>query len=298
MNPTPFSRRQFLALSASVGFAGALAACGGGGKSATTAGDIEGTLQIVKRFPDAGLVRGNVRLPISLGDTSGVLGSDKLASLPATLHASVIDAESGDVVHDKLTAERYGDDMSVPYWPFTFTMERTSGIFLLKVEEAPDSDCSFQIEERKNVLTPVVGEPLPPFDTPTTDNKRGVDPICTRQDSPCPFHTMTLTDALKSGKPVLYLIGTPAYCQTGTCTPALDALIGASKTLGDSVVFVHADVYKDKTATEASPAVKEYKLTYEPVLYITDAQGVLVDRLDSVFDVKEMNAVLAKAGIS
>lgn len=97
---------------------------------------------------------------------------------------------------------------------------------------------------------------------------------------------------------MLYLIGTPAYCQTGTCTPALDALIATSKTLGDSVVIVHADVYKDKTATEAAPAVKAYKLTYEPVLYITDAKGILVDRLDAVFDVKEMNAVLANAGIS
>jgi hypothetical protein len=97
---------------------------------------------------------------------------------------------------------------------------------------------------------------------------------------------------------VLYLIGTPAYCQTGTCTPALDALIDASKRLGDSVVFIHADVYKDKTATVAAPAVQAYKLTYEPVLYITDSKGILVDRLDSVFDVKEMNAVLANAGIS
>lgn len=297
MNPAPFSRRQFLALSASVGFAGALAACGGG-KGSPSVGDIEGTLQIVKRFPDTGLVRGPVRLPISLGDTTGVLGSDKLTELPATLNASVVDAETGDVVIEKVTAERFGDDMSVPYWPFTFTIERDKGIFLLKVEEAPDSDCSFQIEERKNVLTPVMGEPLPPFDTPTTDNSRGVDPICTRNDSPCPFHDITLTEALKSGKPVLYLIGTPAYCQTGTCTPALDALIDASKRLGDSVVFIHADVYKDKTATVAAPAVQAYKLTYEPVLYITDSKGILVDRLDSVFDVKEMNAVLANAGIS
>lgn len=298
MSPAPFSRRQFLALSASVGFAGALAACGGGSKGTSAVGDIEGTLQIVKRFPDTGLVRGPVRLPISLGDTTGVLGSDKLSALPSTLHASVVDAETGDVLIEKVSANRFGDDMSVPYWPFTFTIDRDKGIFLLKVEEAPESDCSFQIEERKNVLTPVMGEPLPPFDTPTTDNSRGVDPICTRKDSPCPFHDVTLTEALKSGKPVLYLIGTPAYCQTGTCTPALDALIEASKTLGDSVVFVHADVYKDKTATVAAPAVQAYKLTYEPVLYITDATGKLVDRLDSVFDVKEMNAVLANAGLS
>ena len=295
MAPTPFSRRQFLAMSASIGFAGVVAACGGSPSNTTQP---TGTLQIVKRFPDAGLVKGKVRLPISLGDTSGVLGSESKVTLPNELHASVIDAETGDVVIDKLTAKKFGEGLSVPYWPFVFTIDRESGIFLLKVEEAPESDCSFQIEKRENVLAPVMGEALPPFDTPTTDNNRGVNPICTRTDGMCPFHDITLTDALKSGKPVLYLIGTPAYCQTGTCTPALDALIDAQKTLGDSVVFVHADVYKDKTATEAAPAVKAYKLTYEPVLYITDNKGVLVERLDAVFDVKEMQAVLSAAGIS
>jgi hypothetical protein len=139
---------------------------------------------------------------------------------------------------------------------------------------------------------------LPPFDTPTTDNNRGVDPICTSPDGACPFHAQTLTEALKSGKPVVYLIGTPAYCKTGTCAPALDALIEVATSLGDAVTIVHADVYKDKTATEAAPAVQAYKLSYEPVLYITDKNGKLINRLDAVFDVKELRDSLAAAGIS
>jgi hypothetical protein len=107
-----------------------------------------------------------------------------------------------------------------------------------------------------------------------------------------------LTEALQSGKPVVYFIGTPAYCQTGTCAPGLDALIELSKKVGDAAVFVHADVYSDKTATTAAPAVLAYKLAYEPLLYITDAKGVLVNRLDAVFDVTEMSSALAAVGIS
>jgi hypothetical protein len=107
-----------------------------------------------------------------------------------------------------------------------------------------------------------------------------------------------LTEALQSGKPVVYFIGTPAYCQTGTCAPGIEALISVSKSVGDAAVFVHADVYSDKTATNPAPAVEAFKLTYEPVLYITDAKGVLVNRLDAVFDVTEMSSALAAAGIS
>lgn len=298
MAPSPlFSRRRFLAMSASLGFAGAVAACGGSGTSSSATKKANGTLQVVKRFPDEGLVPGDVRLPISLGDKSGVLAKNSEVALPDVLHASVVKPEDGTVVMKGLTAQRHGENLSVAYWPFEFTL-MDEGIYILRVDEAPDSDAAFQLQKRSDVQMPLVGDPLPPFDTPTVDNSRGVETICTRPAGTCPFHTITLAEALQQGKPVLYLIGTPAYCTTGTCSPALDALIEVSKTIGNTAVFVHADVYKDKSATEAAPAVQAYKLSYEPVLYITNAEGVLVKRLDAVFDVKEMKAVLTAAGIS
>ena len=300
--PTSFSRRRFLALSATVGLGGIVAACGGSspssdGQWSEFSPETSGDLQIVKRYPSTGLVAGTVRLPISLADKSGVLGTSGKVSLPQQLTARIIDAETGDVVHDAVVAQQHAENLSVPYWPFVFDVAK-EGIYLLKLNIAPNTESSFQIEERSNVLTPLVGDQLPPFDTPTTDNNRGVNPICTRPEGTCKFHTQTLTDALKSGLPVVYLIGTPAYCQTGTCAPALNALLEVAATLGNSVAFVHADVYKDKTATVAAPAVQAYKLTYEPVLYITDKNGKLINRLDAVFDVKELRDSLAAAGIS
>jgi hypothetical protein len=300
--PTSFSRRRFLALSATVGLGGIVAACGGSspssdGQWSEFSPETSGDLQIVKRYPSTGLVAGTVRLPISLADKSGVLGTSGKVSLPQQLTARIIDAETGDVVHDAVVAQQHAENLSVPYWPFVFDVAK-EGIYLLKLNIAPNTESSFQIEERSNVLTPLVGDPLPPFDTPTTDNNRGVDPICTSPDGACPFHSQTLTEALKSGKPVVYLIGTPAYCKTGTCAPALDALIDVAASLGDAVTFVHADVYKDKTATVAAPAVQAYKLAYEPVLYITDKNGKLINRLDAVFDAKELRDSVAAAGIS
>lgn len=281
-------------MSASVAFAGAVAACGGKSSKGSSS---SGTLQVVKRFPDEGLVPGTVRLPISLGDKTGVISKDSSVDLPEVLNAKVVNSEDGSVVLDGLVAKKHGENLSVAYWPFEFEMKK-EGIYILRVDEAPDSDAAFQIQKRSDIQMPLMGDALPPFDTPTIDNARGVNPICTRPAGTCPFHSITLTEALKSGKPVLYLIGTPAYCTTGTCSPALDALIEVSKSVGDKAVFVHADVYKDKTATEAAPAVQAYHLSYEPILYITDDKGVLVKRLDAVFDVNEMRAVLTAAGIS
>ncbi|MEY3655745.1 MAG: hypothetical protein RL114_103 [Actinomycetota bacterium] len=304
MNPSQmFSRRQFFALSATIGAGAVLASCAGGSSTDSTVASgkvlegLEGNLQVAKRFSPDAIVPGKIRLPISLADKTGVLPTDGKVRLPDVLTGKVINPETGDVVIEKVSANRYDENMSVPYWPIVVDIKE-QGIYVLKLDVAPDADVSFQVLNPADVVMPKIGDPLPPFDTPTEDNARGVDPICTRPEGTCPFHTMTLTEALKSGKPVVYFVGTPAYCTTGTCAPGLDALIELSKTIGNKAVFVHADVYKDKTATEAAPAIQAYKLSYEPLLYITDAKGVQIDRLDAIFDAKELRETLAAAGIS
>lgn len=298
---------MFLGATASLALGGLLTACSRSSGGGTTTGpssanssqpasavlaDVSGDLQIVKRFPPDALVPGRVRLPVSLADTTGVLAADGEVVLPATLTASVVSAESGKTLVDAVTATRHARGLSVPYWPFEFDVD-SPGIYLLRVAEAPKADVAFQLMERKFVSMPLEGDPLPPFDTPTKDDSRGVEQICTWSKGICPFHDITLTEALRSGKPVAYLIGTPAYCSTGTCAPALEALMEVAKRKGDSMVFIHSDVYADKGATTAAPAVKAYNLSYEPILYLTDEAGTLVRRLDVVFDVDELASLFS-----
>jgi hypothetical protein len=92
---------------------------------------------------------------------------------------------------------------------------------------------------------------------------------------------------------VAYLIGTPAYCQTAVCGPVLDLLLTERANRPD-VTMVHAEVYTDNTATTTTPAVQAYQMSFEPCLWITDATGTVVERLDFVFDQGEIDAALAK----
>lgn len=289
----PLSRRSFLAVA---GASVVVAACGGSGDDeargdAGTTDDggttPDGVYDLVRRFPTTALVPGSVRLPISLGRNGQALTDG-----PDELVGRIVD-EQGSVVVDDLRAAKRNEGLPHAYWSFVADIGAT-GIYTLLVDGAAAQGAAFQVNEPASVAIPLVGEPLPPFDTPTTADGRGVEPICTREPA-CPLHEHTLTEALDSGTPVAYLVGTPAYCQTGVCGPILDLLLELRDELGDQVAFVHAEVYTDDTLEEVAPAVLAYNLDFEPLLFVTDSAGVLIERLDAVFDKSEMRDALTRA---
>ena len=303
------SRRQFIGGALAAGF---LAACGGDesgtagtGTTAVTTGaatgeaagqtagadgtvpTAAGTWTLVQRFPQNTQVPGVVRLPFSLstGEASFILDG------PAELGAVVTDLD-GNAIGDAITAVRR-DVEPVPYYAFRPTLDEP-GFYRLVIEGGPEDGAAFDVAEPGQVQVPVPGDALAPFDTPTGADPGGVDPICTRQPM-CPFHAVTLARALESGKAVAYLVGTPAFCATGTCGPGLDALIAVKPDYADSFEFVHAEVYTDDTATMPPPAVTELGLFYEPVLIVTDATGTIIDRLDAIWDESELRDTLDRA---
>jgi hypothetical protein len=61
----------------------------------------------------------------------------------------------------------------------------------------------------------------------------------------------------------------------------------------NSITYIHAEVYADADATTIAPVVSSLGMTYEPALFVTDADGVITARLDAVFDEVELSSVLA-----
>ena len=258
--------------------------------------ELPSDLQLVQRFPQV-LVPGNLRLPISLALSSGIISASSDFKFPQTLSAKVIDLSTDKVIIENTSATLYGAEISLPYYPFQVTIE-SPGNYSLIVSGGPPEGAAFSVLERALVLVPGVGDLLPGFDTPTFGDHRQVEPICTRQPEPCPFHKLTLNEALQLGVPVAYLVGTPAHCSTGTCAPALSGLIDVASRIVGSAVFIHAEIYADEAATVIAPAVQALSLSFEPVLFITDKNGKIVKRLDAVFDASEFSDVLETVGVS
>jgi hypothetical protein len=282
------NRRRFLAgLAAS----GALAACGGSDGDADANIDADpgasgNGFTLVQRFPNNVQIPGEIRMPITLSTGAAEFIQDG----PATLTARVLDND-GNQLGDAISAVRR-DVAPAPYYDFRTTIDGP-GFFALAVAGGPDDGAAFQVMDPQAVTVPTPGQVLPGFDTPTVVDPQGFEVLCTRTPEPCPFHDVTLTDALAAGRPVAYYVGTPAFCSTGSCAPALEALIGAQERFGDAFTFVHAEVFSDADGTAIAPAVTAVGMTYEPALFITDATGMVVERLDAVWDQTELEERLA-----
>jgi hypothetical protein len=232
------------------------------------------------------------RMPWGLADTEGL----PLRNPPDRVTMTLTDA-GGAVVGQPVEVTRHGDGTPLPYFPLRSMVTKpgtyTVGVTIegRKLEQA----VTFVPPEKVNLVQP--GERAIPVITPTPADHRGVEPICTRKPA-CPFHAMTLSDALGNGRPTAFLVSTPAFCQTSVCGPVLELLI--DETPSHPINVVHAEVYADAAATgnplQARPAeaTTMYRLSFEPSLLVTDGRGIVVDRLDFVFDRTELRATLDK----
>ncbi len=143
----------------------------------------------------------------------------------------------------------------------------------------------------------VPGQPMPPVRTPSPGDSAGLEQVCTRSPA-CPWHDVSLDQALEQGRPLAVLVSTPAFCQTATCGPVLDILLRAAPEVGDRVGFVHLEVYATRptgpevTRTPLAPAVKAFGLATEPVLFLVGADGNVKDRVDGLYGTTEATQAL------
>ena len=282
-----FDRRTFLLGSAA---AAALAACGSSGPQPD---------RLAVRFPDG------LRAPSTAVTGHGpqrfpfvVVGNDGLPMFAADAPES-IDIEvlfQGETL-ETVTVPAGGDGRIIPYYALTFSPP-AAGAYIARTEFS-DFDVEFTVVEREDTPLWQVGDTLPGFDTPTFDDPAGVNPICTRPGEPCPFHEITLNEALSNGRPTALLISTPAFCQTDVCGPSLEDLISVAADR-DDINVIHQEVYEDfnRDVNEGgglpttAPLLTEWDLAFEPSLFVMDADATIVGATHFAFDRAETEGLL------
>ncbi len=287
-------RRSFLVGATA---AGLMAACGGDDDTATGEFqlDVEGSdgaVLLRPVFPQSGVWVAGIpqRLPFVLVDEFGPLRED---AAPETIEVEV---RSGDQVVSTATLAR--GRVVTPFYALVATFD-APGIYEVAIPGST-SPIAVELHDRSDVALVQVGDALRSVVTPTLDDDRDVDPICTRTPEFCPWHDESLADVVAAGRPLALMISTPGFCQTDVCGPVLELLSGLAPEYPE-VTIVHAEVYAYPAEVgrvdepELTEAVATYSLSYEPTLIVADASGTVTARLDFTFDAAEIAAALATA---
>lgn len=238
------------------------------------------------------------------------------AGTPSRLTYTIVDAEGvpyaeidgpltftvsfdGETLGDPIEAAVHADGVPRPYLPLPFEFP-TPGIYDIDSEyQGRRLNSQVQVFDPGEVEQPLVGQQLPSTSTPTVEQSFGVSPICTLNPQ-CPYHGADLSTVLGTGRPVAVLLASPAYCQTTVCGPILDLLIEVGGGL-EGLTIIHAEVYRDPRGVSdlaeatLAPLPQDYNMTFEPSLFVTNAQDTIVARGDIVVDRTEMVRLLELA---
>lgn len=153
---------------------------------------------------------------------------------------------------------------------------------------------SFNVAEQG--LTPAVGSMAPAAATPTLDTAQ-LEDITTDPNPDSRFYQISLDVALGSGRPTVLVFSTPAFCETATCGPMLDAVKETARGYPD-VNFIHVEVYENLDATtrdelQLAPAVALWRLPSEPWTFIIDSAGNIASKFEGTITTSELTAALA-----
>jgi len=234
------------------------------------------------------------RLVYTLTDAEGVPAFE----LPGPMSFSV--ERDGVAIGSPVMVAPRSNGVPRPYLPLYFTFPAPGLYDIFATRGSTRLNSQVIVSPAAAVESPQVNSLLPPANTPTTTMSFDVDPICTRVPQ-CPFHEFDLPNALGTGRPIVVLLATPAYCQTAACGPILDLLVEQAAALPENVIVIHSEVYQNpkmvRELSEAAlaPLPLAYKLGFEPSLFVTNSANVIQVRGDIAVDRGEMAEMLALA---
>lgn len=178
-------------------------------------------------------------------------------------------------------------------------LRRAGGQMVAAVAELDDrlvasSPTQVMVSSRSTI--PRVGQRAIRVHTPTTKSVAGdLSEIDTRTP-PDSMHEVDLADALDRHRPVLLLFSSPGLCRSRACAYMTDVAEQVKDQYGSQVDFIHMEIYRENEVSKGlRPQVKAWHLRTDPWAFAINRRGIVVARLEGVFNVAELTAAVRKA---
>ncbi len=148
---------------------------------------------------------------------------------------------------------------------------------------------------------PGIGAPAPASANRTASSVTDLAEITSALTPDPDLYRITIADAIASGLPTLVTFVTPAFCQTATCGPQLEVVSNIKNRHKSEANYIHIEVYEnldemagDITKGRINPVMEEWGLLTEPVTFIIDTSGLVVQRYEGFVNEEELEAALVE----
>ena len=252
-----------------------------------------------------------------------LLASSDLSVGPNRLAFGLVDSQSGPVREGNVQVSTYYlvdstaqgplETATAVYrkWPVgpggvytvqvSFDRSGTWGLTATIAEAGGSSrTSSVGVEIKETSAAPAVGSAAPRSANKTSRDVVALEELTSDPDPDPELYALTIADALDSGRPLMVVFATPAYCQTATCGPQVEVVRGLKDRHKAEVTFIHVEVYDnlkeiegDLTRARISPTVSEWNLPSEPWTFVVDGRGRIHAKFEGFTTGEELEDALA-----
>jgi hypothetical protein len=165
----------------------------------------------------------------------------------------------------------------------------------LKGQPLPTLTPAFEVQEKSRTIP--VGAPAPRTIQTILSDVDDIFKIDTSNPPDPHMHTMTIADAVTSGKPTVIVFSTPGFCVTRICGPTKDVADDLYEKYKGQANFIHVEPYdleKARSGQELSPvpATLEWGLETEPWVFLVDREGKVAAKFEGIVSFEEVEAAL------
>jgi hypothetical protein len=149
----------------------------------------------------------------------------------------------------------------------------------------------------KSPAAPAVGDRAIPSQTPTLESTGGdLEALSTQKPPDRALLETSIAEALAAKVPFVVTFATPLYCQTRTCGPVVDVVSEVRRRHeGEGVRFIHVEIYEGNDPAKGTNRwVNEWKLPTEPFTFVVGADGIIKERFEGTFSVRELDEAVRR----
>ena len=158
---------------------------------------------------------------------------------------------------------------------------------------------AFRVKEQS--ATPAIGSIAPPTENKTAGDVSSLEELTTASSPDPELYSMTIADALESGKPLVVAFATPAFCTSATCGPQVEVIEAVKERYRGRVNFIHVEIFdnpvemrKDVSKARTAAAVEEWGLASEPWTFIVDEEEIITAKFEAYTTAEEIEDELER----